>query len=194
MFATVIIQGSGVGSDFIEVPTGWTELVQMGCGTDFLQSTSYRIAAGTDEPGAPYIWNFCSSSPCTGSNPVSAFAAGSIVNYADVSTSTPIQSGTGAPECNCSDSTTPTADGLTPTVANSLVIAQHGAVGDQELSAPAGFSSIFEHSGNAPGPDNRESWAVLPASPTGAVSSNYTVASPVASDNIGCLFSANPAD
>ena len=51
--------------------------------------------------------------------------------------------------------------------------------------------SIFEHSGN-PGPDNRQSWQVLSASPTGMVSSAYRVASPVASDNIGCLVATNP--
>jgi hypothetical protein len=125
----------------------------------------------------------------SGSSLTTAFGTGSIVNFSDVSTGTPIQSGTGAPECDCHDATTATANGLTPTIANSLVIAQHGAVGNDSLGAPAGFTSIFVH-GNSSGPDNRNSWAVKPASGTGAVSSVYAVGG--ASDNIGCLISVNP--
>jgi hypothetical protein len=192
MFATVVMQGAGVGSDFIKVPTGWTELVQTGCGTDFRQSISYRVASGDVWPTSAYTWNFCTSSTsCPGANSVNVYGTGSIVNFADVSTTTPVQSGTGAPECNCNFGTTATANGLTPTIANSLVIAQHGAVNNDQLNAPASFNSIFEHAGQGPGPDNRNSWAVLPASPTGAVSSSYAVGS--SSDNIGCLVSTNPA-
>ena len=196
MFATVIIQGTGVGSDYIKVPTGWTELVQQGCGTDFRQSISYRVASGDVWPTSAYVWLFCTADDVncapSGSSLTSVFGTGSIVNFADVSTVTPIQTGTGAPECNCSvgASTTATANGLTPTIANSLVIAQHGAVGNDSLGSPAGFTSIFEHA-NSAGPDNRNSWGVKPNSATGAVSSVYGSGS--ASDNIGCLVSTNPA-
>jgi hypothetical protein len=190
MFATVVMQGAGVGSDFIQVPTGWTELAQTGCGTDYRQSISYRIASGDVWPTSAYIWNFCTSSTsCPGANSVNVYGTGSIVNFADVSTTSPIQTGTGAPECNCGFGTTATANGLTPTIANSLVIAQDGAVGNVSLSAPVGLTNIFVH-GNSIGPDNRNSWGVLPASPTGAVSSNYGTGS--ASDNVGCLISVNP--
>ena len=194
MFATVIIQGTGVGSDYIKVPTGWTELVQQGCGTDFRQSISYRIASDDVWPTSSYVWLFCTADDAncapSGSSLTSVFGTASIVNFADVSTVTPIQTGTGAPECDCNFGTTATANGLTPTVANSLVIVQHGAVGNVSLAPPAGFTSIFDHA-NSNGPDNRQSWGVLPALPTGAVSSLYGSGS--ASDNIGCLISTNPA-
>ncbi len=190
MFATVMIQGTGVGSDFIQVPTGWTSIIQTNCGTDFLQSLSYRIAIAGDSAGNPYTWNFCTDSGCGTS--VNAVGTGSIVNYSDVNAA-PIQSGTGTPACNCTDSTTATTTAtVTPTVANSLVIAKFGSVGNQELSAPAGFINIFEHA-NTSGPDNRESWGVKPntlISP--AVQSTYGIGSPTASDNVGCLISLNP--
>jgi len=193
MFATVVIQGTGAASDFIKVPTGWTELAQTGCGTDYLQSISYRIASGDVWPTSAYIWLFCTADDVncvpSGSSLTNVISTGSIVNFAGVSTSTPIQSGTGAPECDCNFGTTATANGLTPTVANSLVIAQDGAVGNVSLSAPVGFTNIFVH-GNSSGPDNRNSWGVLPALPTGAVSSTYRTGS--ASDNVGCLISVNP--
>jgi len=196
MFATVIIQSTGAASDFIQVPTGWTELKQTGCGTDFRQSISYRVASGDVWPTSAYTWLFCTADDAncvlpSGSSLVKVYGTGSIVNFADVSTTTPVQTGTGAPECNCNFGTTATANGLTPTVANSLVIAQHGAVNNDQLIAPASFNGVFEHAGEGPGPDNRNSWAVLSASPTGAVSSTYGTGS--ASDNIGCLVSTNPA-
>jgi len=196
MFATVIMQGAGVGSDVIKVPAGFTELIQTGCGTDFRESISYRVASGDVWPMSAYTWLFCTANDVncvlpSGSSLVNVYGTGSIVNFADVSTVTPVQTGTGAPECNCGLGTTATANGLTPTIANSLVIAQHGAVNNDQLNAPASFNSIFEHAGQGPGPDNRNSWGVKPASPTGSVSSTYAVGS--SSDNIGCLVSTNPA-
>jgi len=193
MFSTVMIQGTGAGSDFIKVPAGWTTLIQQGCGTDFLQVISYRVASGDVFPTSSYTWLFCTANDLNcktgGSSLTTVVGTGSIVNFADVSTVTPIQTGTGAPECDCHLATTATANGLTPTVANSLVIAQHGAVGNVSLGAPAGFTSVFEHA-NSNGPDNRNSWGVKSVA-TGAVSSTY--GGGLASDNIGCLVSTNPA-
>src|SRR5208283_1705203 len=101
MFATVIMQGAGVGSDFIKVPTGWTELVQTGCGTDFRQSISYRVASGDVWPTSAYTWLFCTANDAncvlpSGSSLTNVYATGSIVNFTDVDTVTPVQSGTGA--------------------------------------------------------------------------------------------------
>jgi hypothetical protein len=191
MFATVVLQGTGVGSAFIQVPAGWTPINQFNCGTDLLESNSFRISAPPDTSLSPtYTWNFCTDSTCA--TPLASLGTGSIVAYTDVSTTTPLQTGTGAPECNCHFSTTASANGLTPTVANSLVIAQHASFNNNQLNSPSGFNSIFETS-NAPGPDLRQSWQVLPASPTGAVSSTYGTVSPVASDNAGCLVATTPA-
>ncbi len=180
-----------MGSDFIQVPTGFTSIIQTNCGTDFLQSLSYRIAIAGDSAGNPYTWNFCTLTMRL-RHFLSAVGTGSLVNYADVNSS-PIQGGTGTPACNCTDSTTATTSAtVTPTVANSLVIAKFGSVGNQELNAPSGFTNIFEHA-NTAGPDNRESWGVKPTtliSP--AVQSTYGIGSPTASDNVGCLISLNP--
>jgi hypothetical protein len=194
MFATVEIQGAGIAGGFIQVPTGWTPINQTTCGSDFIVSNSYRIAAPPDGSNTPtYTWSFCTSAPCTGSNPLSATGTASIVSYSDINQATPLQTGTGAPQCDCHFGTTATANGVTPTGANSLVIAQHGSFNNNQLNAPPGFTSIFEHS-NVPGPDNRQSFTVqtTPVA-TGPVSSTYGTITPVASDNIGCLTSANQA-
>jgi hypothetical protein len=173
------------------VPPGWTPINQTQCGgVGIIESNSYRIATFADTSSPTYTWNFCTDSTCT--TPRSALAEGSIVNYSDVSNSTPLQTGTGAPECNCAFNTAPQANGLTPTAANSLVIAQHGAFGVHTLSTPAGFSSVFENSNLPNGPDNRQAFTVqMTPMATGIVSSSYTT-NVSNSDNIGCLFSANP--
>ena len=190
MLATVIVQGAGMSSAFIQVPPGWILITQVGCGTDLLESLSYRIHASPDGSLTPnYTWNFCTDSSCT--TPESVFGTGSIVAYDDISNSTPLQSGSGSPECDCTlNSTTAIANGFTPTAPNSLVISQFGAVGNDSLKNPAGMISIFNHA-NLFGPSDRQSWALLGTSPTGPVTSAYS-AGAAASDNIGCLLSTNP--
>ena len=200
MFAEAMIQGSGVGSDVIVVPPGWTSLALTSCGPDFLQSISYRIAAGSDAPGTPYGWNFCTDDTCA--TPVTAVGTGSITIFSSVATGTcagspssgcAIQSGTGAPACECTiHSTIVTAPSITPLTANSLGIVESGAVGNVSLGDQASppWTSIFEHANPSTGPDNRESWGLLPASAIGASTSTY--GSGAASDNIGCVVSTNP--
>jgi hypothetical protein len=192
MYATIVIQGTNIGGGFIQVPSGWTPINQITCGSGLIESNSYRIAAPPDVPGKVlYTWSFCTSAPCTGSNPLTVAATGSVVSYSDISQTMPLQTGTGAPECDCHFGTTATANGLTPTADNSLVIAQHAAFGNVELSGPAGYTSIFEHS-NTFGPDNRQSFNVQTTpTATGPVSSNYKAVSAPSTNNIGCLISAN---
>jgi hypothetical protein len=192
MFSTVVVQGTGIQNGFIQVPSGWTPINETHCGTDFIESLSYRISAPPDMSNSPvYTWSFCTSAPCTGTNPLSVVGTGSIVSYSAINPITPLQTGTGAPECDCHNATAATANGVTPTAANSLVIAQHASVGNNQLTAPLNFTSIFEHS-NTGGPDNRESFQVQGTpTATGPVVSNYGTVSPVASDNIGCLVPAN---
>ena len=125
MVAAIALKSASIT---ITPPAGWTSLnrVNQAAGDSNAQEIFYRIAAGS-EP-ASYTWNF--SAAVFG-------AAGGVVTYRGVDTTTPIDVFGGNVTASA---TTHTATGVTATANNTMVISTHSFSSAETWSPPAGMT------------------------------------------------------
>jgi len=209
---TGLLSGScqDASSATIEVPSGWTEIRHDTCGTDVVMSIAYRTAQSTDTSESQFTWDFlgqgqpadsssctdygtpyaCCTGNATGTCPYAPFlASGGITLVANVDTVTPIEN---VSELCTLDSTTLTAPSINTTENNSLVLLGFGIVGDNDISKPAGYSVVYQHSIALSGPDiaNLSSTTVFPSSGTSTGDQSSTA--DLAGDNIGYQVGLSP--
>jgi hypothetical protein len=108
------------GSTSFSTPTGWTLLNQDSNGTDITLAVFYRVADGTEPTNYTFNW--------TGSEQ----AAGAILRYTGVDTTTPIDVWDAA---NSNDNA-PTAPSVNTTVADTMVVRIYGADDDDLAGSP----------------------------------------------------------
>ena len=129
MIAAISVRPS---SSTITPPAGWTSLnrVDQGTGNSNAQEIFYRVATGS-EP-ASYAWNF--SGTITG-------AAGGISTYTGVDTSSPIDAFGGNTTAN---GTTHTANSITTSVADAMVISAHSFSSAETWTPPGGMTEQID--------------------------------------------------
>jgi hypothetical protein len=193
LFATVTIQGTGAGAATITPPTSstvgspcdWVVVADSSCPTasgDIQTWIGYRFwTSACDTGAATYTWDFSSS----------FLASGGMSLYADISTTTPIQTPVAAAICG-TDSTTLTAPSITTAVANEISHLVFAIVGpNTSLSVPDSYAPIFTETNSGSGPVQGNDWLLFPTSGT-ATGTQTSTASPNAADNMGFNIGLEP--
>ena len=132
----VMVAGVGIrGAPTVTPPAGWTLIRRDAAGTDTTQALYSRVVTG-GEP-ASYVWSFSSSVP----------AAGGIVDYQGVDTTTPVDVSGAAVQTTASTSIL--APSVTTTGAGDRVVGFFAISGTNSITPPAGMTERGEASSSA---------------------------------------------
>jgi hypothetical protein len=154
-------------------------LVRKDSGGTYDQEAVYVRVAGAGEPGS-YTWTFSGAVP----------AAGGILDYSGVSTTSPINAQGG--QGNSSVTTSITAPSITTTVANATVVGMFASGDKNSITPPSGMAEQAEAvqtAGNYHVTWEGSDLTQPAAGPTGAKTAKATIAHP----NVGQLVALNPA-
>jgi fibronectin type 3 domain-containing protein len=165
------------GTPSITPPSGWSLVRVDTNGTALRQATYLRVAQGS-EP-ASYAWGFGSKQTATGA----------ILAYAGVSTSGPLDGSSG--RVNASSSSV-TADPVTTTVPDAVVIGLFGTATNASISPPAAMTEQIEIAVSGKQKAATEGADALKAA-TGSTGARVATAS-AAAVSIGQLVALRPAN
>jgi Family of unknown function (DUF6701) len=180
MIAAIAVRPSTIT---IGAPSGWTFLLRtdQAAGNSNSQSIYYRVATAS-EP-ASYTWTF-SGGTHTG-------AVGGILSYSGVDTTSPIDVSGGN---TTASSTSHTANSVTTTVANAMLISTHSYSSAQNWTPPAGmtervdvFSTVAPSGGGIAMEMNDELLTAV-----GATGSRTAVAAASADTGVGQMLALTP--
>lgn len=132
--------GSSVAT--INVPNGWTMVRRTDNGSLLGQAIYYKVATGS-EPNS-YTWGFQTG----GGADYPTVAAGGIITYSGVSTSSPFDPVASSPTIGTGatgNSATLTATGVDPNTSPTKVVAFFGHEDDTSISQPSGMSEQYEN-------------------------------------------------
>ncbi len=177
LFATIAIEGANAASATITVPAGWTEIRHDTCGTDLQMSIASRIAQVSDTPSTAFTWNFNGSFQ----------GSGGITAIFGANDAAPIEADSF--QCTTASSSV-TAPSVTTTNNNALDLLAFGINGDNSLSTPSGYTTVYQHDIATSGPDiGNDSMGIAGA---GTETGDQTATAGAAGDNIGYQLAIDP--
>jgi hypothetical protein len=175
----VMVAGISVrGQPAITAPAGWVLVRQDVNGTTQKQAVFYKVATAS-EPGS-YTWTFAASRA----------AAGGILDYSGVNTSSPIDASGG--QVNATASTSATAPSITTTVGGDQLVAFFCITGNNSFVPPAGTTERYDVASNAVSPSIAAEGADQLQSAAGPTGSMTATAS-LQGQSIGQLVALRPA-
>lgn len=123
------VSARGGSTQTISAPSGWTLLRRDNSGSDLAQALYYKVATATE--GGSHIFGLSSNLK----------AAGGILSYSGIDTSSPIDAHAG--QSNAAG-TSVTAPSVTTTQANDLVVSFFGTATGSTFAAPGGMTERYD--------------------------------------------------
>jgi hypothetical protein len=166
------------GNRRVTAPSGWTLVRSDVTGTTLTESTYYRVA-GASEPST-YRWTFSKV----------AAAAGGIVAYSGVNTSSPVMASSG--QISSTSSTSIVAPQVTTTVGGGMLVGLFGIAVNTSVAPPASLGEVMDLSVTSSRHQVAFEYADALQAKAGPTGTKVAVAANAAS-NIGQLVVLKPA-